>query len=117
MMALLVHQERGDFLDPKEPTVSPDRRALPDLQGRTGCLDTLDREEKSGSKGRRVHLAVPELLDLRAQQVRRGLWASGATLDLQAPQESRVWQGRLGRRGPRETQDHQGAPARTDPQD
>lgn len=113
--AQLVDQERGDFLDLKELTGSPDQRDLLDPQERMVCPDTLDREEKSVSKGRLDLLVDLELSDLRDPQVRPDQWASAATLDPRAPQESRVCLGPLGRREPREILVPAAALARMDP--
>lgn len=115
--APLVHPARGDCPDPKEPTVSLGPKDLQDPQERMDCLDTPAREEKLVSKGRLDHLGLLELWDLRAPQVRQDRWASVATPDPQAHQESRVCLDPLGRRAPRETLVPPGAPARTDPQD
>lgn len=59
--ALLVLQERGDCLDLKEPTASPDQKDLRDHQEKMDCQDILDREEKLVSKVKRVHLGLLEL--------------------------------------------------------
>lgn len=64
-----------DFLVPKDPRVP---------QGRTGCRDTLAREEKWASKERRAPLDPPEWWDLREQQEKVAQWGRGVT---QAPQD------------------------------
>lgn len=91
MMALMVLQERGDCLDLKEPMVSQDQKDLLGLQEKMVCLDILDREEKLVSKGRWVHLGLQVLSDLRVHLERLAPWVSEATLDPQAPLESRVF--------------------------
>lgn len=115
--ALMVLLERGDCPDLREPMVSLDQRDLRDHQERTGCLDTLDREEKLVSKVKWVHLDLLESLDLRVHQERPAQWASVATPDPQVHLESRDFLVPQGRRAPRETLDPPEAPAKTDPQD
>lgn len=116
-MALLVLLERGDCLDLKEPTVSPDQRDLLDHQERTGCPDILGREEKLVSKVKWVHLGLPESLDLRVHQEKLAPWASVATPDPQVHLESRDCLVPQGRRALRETLDPQEAQVKTGPQD
>lgn len=116
-MARLVLQERGDCLDHREPMVSPDQRDLLDLQERTGCPDTLDREEKSVSKVRWVHQGLLESLDLRDHLETLAPWASVDTPDPQAPLESRDFLDLQERRALRETLDLQEVPVKMDHQD
>lgn len=117
VMALLVLLERGDCLDLREPTVSPDLKDHQGLQERTGCLDTLDREEKWVSKAKWVHLGLLELLDLRVQQERLALMVSVATLDHQVHQENRDFLVPQERREPKETLDPQEALVKMDLRD
>lgn len=91
MMVLLVLQAREDCLGLKEPTVSLDQKGLLGLQEKTVCPDIPDREEKSVSKGKWVHLGLLESSDLRVLLERLGPWVSAATLDPQALLESRVF--------------------------
>lgn len=115
--ALTVLLERGDCPDLREPTVSPDQRDLLDHQERTGCPDTLDREEKLVSKVNWVHLGLLESLGLRVHQERPAPWASAATQDPQVHLESRDFLVPQGRKAPRETPDPPEAPVKTDPRD
>lgn len=115
--ALLVLLERGDCPDLREPTVSPDRRDLLDHQERTGCPDTLGREEKLVSKVKWVHLGLLVSLDLRVLQERPAPWESVATPDPQVHQESRDFLVPQERKAPRETLDPPEALVKTDPQD
>lgn len=117
MMALPVLLERGDCPGLREPMVSPDQRDLLGHQERTGCLDTLDREEKLVSKVKWVHLGLLESLDLRVHQERPAPWASVDTPDLQVHLESRDFLVPQGRRAPRETLDPPEAPVKTGHQD
>lgn len=116
-MAHLVLLERGDCPDLREPTVSPDQRALLDPQERMGCLDTLGRGEKLVSKVRWVHLDLLESLDLRVHQERQVPWASAATLDPRVHLVSRDFLVPQERRAPRETLGPQEAPEKMGPQD
>lgn len=117
VMALLVLLERGDCPDLREPMASPDQRDLLDHQERTGCLDTLDREEKLVSKVKWVPLGLLESLDLRVHQERLAPWASVATPDPQVHLESRDFLVPQERRAPRETLDPPEALVKMDPQD
>lgn len=117
VMAHLVLQERGGCLGLKEPMVSLGQKDLLDLQEKMVCLDILDREEKSVSKGRWVLLDLLELSDLRVHLERLAPWENGATPDHQAPPESRVFLVTLEKKAPKETQVPPEVLARTDPQD
>lgn len=83
VMVLQAHQERGDCQDLREPMVSLDPKAPLDLQERTDCPGTLDREEKLVSKAKWVHLGLLVSLDLRGHLERPAQWASVATPDHQ----------------------------------
>uniref|UniRef100_A0AAV2K5B8 Uncharacterized protein n=1 Tax=Knipowitschia caucasica TaxID=637954 RepID=A0AAV2K5B8_KNICA len=102
VMALLVLLERGDCRGLKELTVSLDQKDLPDHQGKMGCLDILDREEKLDSKERWVLLDLLELSGLRVHLGRLAQWVSVATLDPLAPLESRVFLDPLEKKAPKE---------------
>lgn len=115
--ALMVLLGRGDCPDLRELMVSPDQRDLRDHQEKTGCLDTLAREEKLVSKVKWVHLDLLESSDLRVHQERPAPSASVATPDPQVHLESRDSLVPQGRRAPRETLDPPEAPAKTGPQD
>lgn len=104
MMALLVLLERGDCLDLKEPTVSPDQKDLLGLQEKTVCPGTQDREEKSVSKGRWVPRGLPVSSGLRVHLERLAPWESGATPGPQVPLESRVCQVPLEKKALKEIQ-------------
>lgn len=115
--ALLVLLERGDCPDLREPMASPDQRDPLDHQERTGCPDTLAKEEKLVSKVKWVHLGLLESLDLRVLQERPAPWVSVAILDPQVHLESRDFLVPQGRRAPRETLDPPEDPVKTDHQD
>lgn len=109
--------EKGDCLGLREPMVSPDLKDLQDPLGRMDCPDTLDKEEKLVSKVKWGHPGLLEWLDLRDPLERLDPWESAATLDHQAPLESRDSRVLQERRAPKETRDHLEALVKMGPQD
>lgn len=103
-MAQQALRVNGDPTDPKDPPVSLDPRAPLALQARTGSQDTLDREERPGSKARPAPRDLQALSALRVPQEKLVRWASVATLGPQAPPVNRGSQALLGKRGRRVTQ-------------
>lgn len=69
---------------------SQDQRDHLDPQEKMDCLDTLDREARLVSKARQDLQDPPAWSDPRVPQVRRDQWATEATPDPKAHQESRV---------------------------
>lgn len=103
---MTAHQDlpvRGVCQGLRDQQASQAERAPLDLQGKTDCLDILDREERLDSKGRPALLVLQAWLDLRDQQVRLDQWEIGATLDPQAHLVSRVYPELQGKKEPRVT--------------
>lgn len=115
-----AHQDlpvSGVFQDLRDQPVSQDQRAHLDLQGRTDCLDILDREERLVSKARPAPLAPQVWLDLRDQQVRLDQWETAATPDPLAHLVSRVYLELQAKKEPRATPVPPAQQVRTDPLD
>lgn len=75
-------------------------------RGKTGYLDTLDREENWVSKVRQAHLDQLVSWVLRERQEKQGLWVRGdpqGPLDLLVNKVFRAWKAE---RGPRGMWDH-----------
>lgn len=81
--------EKGVSLGLRAPTDFLAPKALRAPLGRTGCQDTLAREEKWASKGRPARLVPQGWWGLREQQEKPGPWGREVTQAPQGPLESR----------------------------